>query len=182
MKKSKIDTRVYEKPITSDHNRWRSTGAAVLAATMLFAAGCGQAAGAANLEGSCGDILATVYENADLDAELREAMQYYETITIDESWEMQFLGTEEADYTDAVCSLPAINVIPYQCVLLRVEDADEVEETKQLLAANADPRKWICVEAESVVIENVGDVILFVMADTETADAIKAAFLALDAS
>ena len=156
-------------------------GIALFSAALLFA-GCGQGAGTANLEGSCEEILATVYENADIDAETREAMQYYEMVTIDESLEVQFLGTEEADYTDAVCSFPAINAIPYQCVLLRVEDADEVEETKQLLEANADPRKWICVEAESVVIENVGDVILFVMADAQTADAIKTAFLALGAS
>lgn len=156
-------------------------GVAIFAAAVLFA-GCGQGAKSANLEGSCEDILAAVYENADIDAETRESIQGYETIAIDDSWEVQFLGTDEVDYTDAVCSVPAINVIPYQCVVLRVEDADEIEEAKQTLAANADPRKWICVEAESVVIENVGDVILFVMADAGTADALKAAFLALGAS
>ena len=36
-----------------------------------------------------------------------------------------------------------------------------------------------CVEAESVVVENVGDVILFIMADKDDADAAKEAFLAL---
>ena len=50
---------------------------------------------------------------------------------------------------------------------------------KKLLMDNANPRKWVCVEAESVVVENVGDVILYIMADQATADAVKASFLAL---
>ena len=44
-------------------------------------------------------------------------------------------------------------------------------QAKKLLEENADPAKWICVEAESVVVENVGDVILFIMADKDVADA-----------
>ena len=54
-----------------------------------------------------------------------------------------------------------------------------VEEAKHLLSEHANPRKWVCVEAESVVVENVGDVILYVMADTATAEAVKTAFLDL---
>ena len=54
-----------------------------------------------------------------------------------------------------------------------------METAKTTIKDHADPRKWICVEAESVVVENVGDVILFVMADTDTANAIRNTFLAL---
>ena len=69
--------------------------------------------------------------------------------------------------------------IAYQCVVLRVREDQDVEQAKQLLEQNADPRKWVCVEAESVTVENVGDVILFIMADQDVADAAKEAFLAL---
>ena len=48
--------------------------------------------------------------------------------------------------------------IAYQCVLLRVSEDQDIEAAKKLLEENADPAKWICVEAESVVVENVGDV------------------------
>lgn len=40
--------------------------------------------------------------------------------------------------------------------------------------------KWICVEAESVAVESIGDVILYVMGFDEDVSAIKDAFLALD--
>ena len=69
--------------------------------------------------------------------------------------------------------------IAYQCVLLRVSEDQDIEAAKKLLEENADPAKWICVEAESVVVENVGNVILFIMADKDVADAAKEAFLAL---
>ena len=69
--------------------------------------------------------------------------------------------------------------IAYQCVLLRAEANQDIDEAKKLLEDHANPRKWICVEAERVVVENVGDMILFVMADDEYAMAIKNAFLAL---
>ena len=45
---------------------------------------------------------------------------------------------------------------------------------------NANPAKWICVEAESVAVESIGDVILYVMGFDEDVSAIKDAFLALD--
>lgn len=83
------------------------------------------------------------------------------------------------EYAESYYSIPMINVNPYQCILLRLPEGADVEAAKETLLANADPRKWVCVEAESVVVENVGDVILFLMADTATADAIKASFLAL---
>lgn len=74
---------------------------------------------------------------------------------------------------------PVMSSIAYQCVLLRVSEDQDIEAAKKLLEENADPAKWICVEAESVVVENVGDVILFIMADKDVADAAKEAFLAL---
>lgn len=135
---------------------------------------------AVRLEGTCSEILAKVYENADLDPELKEAMQYYENIAIPEESKEYILGTTEVLYSDSVYSAPMMSSIAYQCVVLRVEEGQDVETAKQLLLDNADPIKWVCVEAESVVVENVGDVILYIMCDNATADAIKTAFLALN--
>lgn len=148
-------------------------------------AGCGSVDdGAANLEGSCVEILNQVYEKAELDPGLRDAMEqgYYETTTVDESMEEYLLGTTELNYTDSACSVPLVNAKAYQCIVLRLDEGQDVVKAKQLLLDNADPIKWICVEAESVVVENVGDVILYVMADEQTADAIKTAFLSLGES
>ena len=153
----------------------------VIATAVSLFAGCGQSEEkSANLEGSCEEILNLVYESAELDEGLREAMAYFEMTAIDESSEEYILGTDEVDYTDSVYSAPMMSSVAYQCVVLRLEPDEDILAAKQLLLDNADKNKWICVEAESVVVENIGDVILYVMADAQTADAIKAAFLALD--
>lgn len=142
-------------------------------------AGCGKEQQAANLEGSCEEILTKVYENAKLDDETREAMEYYQTTPIDETTAEYLLGTADVKYAEAVVSAPMMNAVAYQCVILRVAEGEDVEAAKKLLMDNADPRKWVCVESESVVVENVGDVILYIMADQTTADAVKTSFLAL---
>lgn len=133
----------------------------------------------AKLEGTCETILTKVYENADLDSDMREAMNYFMAVPIDESLEEYALGTDDVDYTDSVYSAPQMSSIAYQCVVLRLEPDENVEEAKRQLLDNVDPVKWVCVEAESVAVENVGDVILYVMGDAQTTDAIKTAFLAL---
>lgn len=151
----------------------------IVLATAMFAGCGGNQQQTAKIEGTCNDILTKVYENANLDADLREAMSYYQTTALDESMEEYVLGTDEVDYTDSVYSAPLMSSVAYQCVVLRLEADENVAEVKQELLDNADPIKWICVEAESVVVENVGDVVLYVMADSQTADAIKNSFLAL---
>lgn len=159
------------------------TAITLLSATLF--GGCGKAEEyVPKLEGSCEEILNQVYENAELDPELREVMEqgYYTTVAVDESTEEYLLGTTELSYTEAVCSMPMANATAYQCIVLRLGEDADILKSKQLLMDNADPMKWICVQAESVVVENVGDVILYVMADRQTADALKTAFLALGES
>lgn len=157
-----------------------TTAVMVLMMTVSMLTGCGETKQqTANLEGSCEEILNQVYKNANLDSDLREAMQYYEMTSIDESSEEYILGTDAVNYTDSVYSAPMMSSIAYQCVVLRLEANEDVQAAKQQLLEHADPVKWVCVEAESVVVENVGDVVLYVMADAQTADAIKTAFLAL---
>ncbi len=132
-----------------------------------------------SLEGSCHNILSQLYATADVDDTVREALENYVAMEIPDENQEYLLGTTEIEFTDSVASVPMVNVDPYQCVLLRVKDPDKVDEAKQLLSDNADPRKWVCVEAESVIIENVGDVILYIMAEQKTAEAVRNAFLAL---
>lgn len=134
----------------------------------------------AHLEGSCADILDQIYKTAKTDDDYFSYTDDFENVEITEAEEEYILGTTEIDYTDSVYSAPMMSSIAYQCVLLRVSEDQDIEAAKKLLEENADPVKWICVEAESVVVENVGDVILFIMADKDVADAAKEAFLALE--
>ena len=99
---------------------------------------------------------------------------------IDADMEEYVLGTDEITYTDSAYSAPMMTSVAYQCVVLRVPDGTDVPKAKQTLLDNANPAKWICVEAESVAVESIGDVILYVMGFDEDVSAIKDAFLALD--
>ena len=55
----------------------------------------------------------------------------------------------------------------------------DVVRARNDIKANADPRKWICVEAEKVAVEARGNVVLFVMSSTAIADQMVANFNAI---
>ena len=159
-----------------------------MAALLLISCGKSESVpeeAAVNLVGSLSDIMATVYENADLSQEFRDslALQYDSGNLADLPVETvdYLIGTPDVEYEEGVYSLPLMNVIPYQFLLLRMPQGADIEAAKQSILDNADTRKWICVEAENVVVENVGDVILFVMGDTDSTNALRTAFLELGA-
>lgn len=153
--------------------------AAVLGIFALSGCGGGGKTEGKRLDGSCEEILGKVYENAELDAELREAMKDYVMTEIPAESAEYMLGTTGIAYTDSVCSAPQINAVAYQCILLRMEEGADIEAAKKQIADNADPAKWVCVEAESVIVESREDLILFVMTDADVAEAIRTAFLNL---
>lgn len=128
-----------------------------------------------NLEGSLTDIMASIYENAQLEADFREGLDSFETIELTDELESSILGTDEITYTEGVVSMPMMSSIAYQCVLLRVDEAD-VEKAKQALKDNANPDKWVCVSAETTLIESRGNVIFFIMSSKNEAYALNEAF------
>ena len=50
---------------------------------------------------------------------------------------------------------------------------------KESLKENANPRKWVCVEAEDVIVESIDNTVLLLMANNPQATAIKDAFMSL---
>lgn len=151
------------------------TGLLVLLAGLTCTA-CGDKKGSSDqLEGSLSDIMASLYENAELDPDFRDNLDSYETVEITDDLESYILGTDEITYTEGVVSMPMMSSMAYQCVLLRVDEAD-VETVKQLLKDSADPDKWVCVSAETTLIESRGDVIFFIMSGKNEAYAMNTAF------
>lgn len=159
----------------------RSIIAALITVSLLLVS-CGKAGGSessSELTDPLADIMSAVYENADLSQDFRDAMADFDSGEIPSDSAEYLIGTSEVAYDESFYSVPMINVTPYQCILLRLPEGTDIEAAKQTLADHADPRKWVCVEAESVIVENVGNVVLFVMADSQTANALQTAFLAL---
>lgn len=135
----------------------------------------GKKEGGDQLEGNLGDIMSGLYENADLSEDFRAGMASFETYELTEDIEISILGTDEIEYTEGVVSMPRMSSVAYQCVLLRV-DEDQVDTVKQQLKDNADLNKWVCVSAETMLIESRGNVILSVMGENDTVYAMSDAF------
>lgn len=159
-------------------NRKKAISAAVflilLTGVMCSACGGGKA-DSEKLEGSLQDMMASLYANADLVQDFKDNLDSYETIDLTDDLEVSILGTDQITYTEGVVSMPMMSSMAYQCVLLRVDEAD-VESAKQALKDNANLDKWVCVSAETMLIESRGDVIFFIMSDKDTASAMSSAF------
>lgn len=87
-----------------------------------------------------------------------------------------FVGTADLDFKEALASDALINARAHSVVLVRLNDGADVEKAKQKIKENADPRKWVCVEAEKTIVENRGNVIILIMTDTSLADKIQENF------
>lgn len=155
--------------------------AVTLISCMSVCTACGKAQDSADnthIEGELQDILTEIYAGADIDSEAKEAIEGYIMDVITEENEQALLGTSEVTYVEGIFSVPMISPIPYQCVLLRVNPED-VDSVKELLTANADLNKWVCTSAETALVENVGDLVLFVMCEQTIADALSDSFQSL---
>ena len=62
---------------------------------------------------------------------------------------------------------PMMGSQAFSLVLVRVTDAAKAEEIARDMKANIDPRKWICVEADQVMLAGYGDVVMFIMLDSQ---------------
>lgn len=98
---------------------------------------------------------------------------------------------KKISYKEIIISQSANGSIPHAVVLIRMDEATtgaKIEETKKLIKDNAD-KAWLrCVEAENLIVESNGDLILFAMVDTldyedetslKIASVLKENFLAL---
>lgn len=156
--------------------RMKKALAYILFMTVIFCCACGadkQKEG--NLEGNLSDIIGGIYESAELSEDFRAGLENFETYELTKDIEVSLLGTDEITYTEGAASIPLMSPNAFQLVLLRVEE-ENVDTVKQQLKDNADLNKWICVSAETMLIESRGDVIFFVMGDNDTVYALNSAF------
>lgn len=158
--------------------------ALILALTLMLAlCACGAKdeakpeSGAADvkLEGTLSEIMAQVYEKA---PETEMAMGEPLPIdTADADAVKYYLGLDSAEgIKEAVLSEPMIGSIAYSVCLVRCEEGADVETIKKSISDNVDARKWICVVAEKVIVNNCGDVVILIMADEATATGVYDAF------
>lgn len=81
-----------------------------------------------------------------------------------------FTGLKSNDNIEwIVASEPMMSSQAFSAVALKVKDGSNVETIKQEIFDNVNTRKWICVTADKLYITNNGNVVFFIMADTDWA-------------
>ena len=84
------------------------------------------------------------------------------TVVTEETVEY-FLGTKDIEYEEALASEPMVSSIAHSVVLVRTKKNANVEEIKRKIKENVNPRKWMCVEADEVVVKSKGNLIILIM-------------------
>ena len=87
-----------------------------------------------------------------------------------------FAFIEQAEGMEGAVSEAMINAIAHSVVLVRVPDSEDPATVAQQIKDNANPAKWVCVEAEKTEVVRNGNLVLLVMSDTATADAVVKSF------
>lgn len=73
-------------------------------------------------------------------------------------------------------SEPMMGSIAHSVVLLKLPEGADVETVKADIEANADPRKWVCVEAEKVTVTSHENVVMLVMSTAAMTASVVANF------
>lgn len=124
------------------------------------------------VDSSLSDIFKKIYDGVNV------AETYESEITADNV--AFFLGLEdESMYTEALSSDALMNVVPHSVCLVRVAEGQDVEEVKTQIKENANPNKWICVFADTVIVDNIDNLVILIMDNNETAEQIHENFLNL---
>jgi len=80
-----------------------------------------------------------------------------------------FTGLDNADLiSEAMVFEPMMGSIPYSLVLVRATDAANAEAVADAMKAGIDQRKWICVEADDLMVTACGDVVMLIMVGSDT--------------
>lgn len=134
-----------------------------------------------NIEGSLNDIINEIYEKASLSEGFREFIESGLAITEIKQGESEyFFGTNDIEFKEAIASEPLMTASAYSLCLLRLNSEENVEEIKQTIKNKVNPQKWICVgvSRENVIVDNIGDLVVLIMTDSEP-EALHKAFLEL---
>lgn len=146
----------------------------IILAAMLLLAGCAsggetQPPTSPTYEGSMEDLIGQMYENHKEFEMPMMTMAVEPSDTENISFNMGLDNGEKL--SDAAISEPMMGQ-PYSLVLVRVKNpADAVPVAKEMLE-KIDTRKWICQMADTKTAAVCGDIVMFVMVNSEFADTV----------
>ena len=129
------------------------------------------------VEGTLEEILAKIYEGQTSEFFQQVGLM---TMPLDAESSEYFIGVPFDNVTEAIASEPMNSSLAYSVCLVRVAEGTDIEQFKADVKAGVDPRKWLCVgvEEENVIVDNIGDLVILIMSDSE-GEAVHTAFKAL---
>lgn len=149
--------------------------AMLLAVVMVFGlAACGNTAEtpndapAASLEGTMEELVNQVItENP---VEFMGGMMPVDLADTSEDglWALKrYTGLDNADQIqDAAVYEPMMGSLAFSLVMVRAKDGVDAKALAESMKAGIDPRKWICVEADELMVAGYGDVVMLIMVST----------------
>ena len=87
-----------------------------------------------------------------------------------------YLGTDTIDIEEGIASEPVMSSIAHSVVVIKVADGTDINAVKEKIKENVNPQKWVCVEAEKVIVENKGNIIILIMSNNDLATKIQENF------
>lgn len=134
-----------------------------LLASCFVLTGCGEK----NIEGSLQDIMAKLYEGISEE----EKPMLLENIELNNE-NFEYFAFTNLQYKEAIASESMTGSTAHSVVLIRLENAKDSEQVVKDIKEKANPRKWICVEAENIYVLSKGDLVVLIMSN-ELAPKIK---------
>ena len=153
--------------------------AMLLAVTMMLSfAACGgktaattpTTAPAAKVEGTMEELLNKVVEIQPVEF-MGGTMPIDLTDTSEDGlWNIQyFTGLTSADQiTEACVYEPMMGSIAFSMVMVRVAPGVDSKTVAEAMKAGIDTRKWICVEANDLLVAGYGDMVMLIMVDSSS--------------
>ncbi len=112
-----------------------------------------------NIEGTLPEIMEKLY--AGIPEE--QMPMYVENVELTNETIENYVGTKDFEFESAIASESMIGSAAHSIVLIRAKENANYEEIVSKIKENANPRKWICVEAENVIVKNKGNLIILIM-------------------
>ena len=79
-----------------------------------------------------------------------------------------FTGLDNAEnITEAAVFEPMMGSIAFSMVMVRLTEGADAKAVAEAMKAGIDTRKWICVEADDLMVAGYGDVVMLIMVSSE---------------
>ena len=124
----------------------------------LLLVGCGKDN---NVSGSLTEIMDKLYTGI----KDEEKPMMLTNIELNEENFESFAFVKDLKYKEALASESGIGSIAHSVVLIRLENASDSATVIEDINANVNPRKWLCVEAENVIVKAKGDLVMLIMSN-----------------